>query len=78
VKLPIVARPVAAAEIESAYKWYERQRIGLGEEFLQAANHLISVIAEHSDRFPIVHGDIRRALLRRFLTEYSIDSKSAT
>lgn len=64
--LTIVTRPNAAAEIESTYRWYERQRTALGEEFLQAANDQVRVVAEHPERFPIVHRDIRRALLRRF------------
>ena len=70
MKLPIVTRPVAAGEFQSAYRWYENQRLGLGEEFLQAASDLVGLIAEHSERFPIAHRDIRRAVLRRF--PYSI------
>ncbi len=66
MKLPIVTRPSAAAEIESTYRWYEQERTGLGDEFLQAVNELVRVIAEHAERFPIIHRDIRRALLRRF------------
>lgn len=70
MKLPIVTRPTAAAEFESAYNWYELQRIGLGEEFLQAANELVITIAENPERFPLIHRDIRRAVLGRF--PYSI------
>jgi plasmid stabilization system protein ParE len=70
VKLPIVTRPRAAREFETAHRWYESQRQGLGDEFLDAAHELVSVIAEHSERFPIVHRDVRRAVLRRF--PYSI------
>ena len=31
-RLPV--RPTAAADIEEAYRWYEPQRVGLGEELL--------------------------------------------
>jgi len=34
VKLPVVLRPAAAAEIEDAYRWYEKEKDGLGAEFL--------------------------------------------
>ena len=64
--LPVVIRSAAAAEIESAYRWYERERFGLGEEFLEAVNHMKAVIAADPDRFPAVHRDIRRAVLGRF------------
>ncbi|HBB87208.1 MAG TPA: hypothetical protein DC047_06300 [Blastocatellia bacterium] len=66
VNLPIVIRPSAATEIEAAYRWYERQRPGLGEEFLEAVNNMIAVIVGHPERFPIVHRNTRRVLLSRF------------
>jgi plasmid stabilization system protein ParE len=68
--LSIVTRTAAAAEIDAAYRWYERERPGLGEEFLAAVNDLVGVIAEHPQRFQATHRDLRRALLRRF--PYSI------
>ena len=65
-RLPVVTRASAAAEIEAAYRWYERERQGLGEEFLQAVTDLAASIAEYPERFPVIHRDIRRALLKRF------------
>ena len=32
----VVVRAAAASDIEEAYRWYERQRRGLGDEFLEA------------------------------------------
>jgi len=32
----VVLRPAAAADVEAAYRWYEQQRAGLGDEFLAA------------------------------------------
>jgi hypothetical protein len=32
----VIARPAAAADVEDAYRWYESQRAGLGDEFLEA------------------------------------------
>lgn len=32
----LVYRPEAAADVEEAFAWYERQRVGLGAEFLGA------------------------------------------
>ena len=63
---PPIFRPAAAADIEDAYRWYEAQRIGLGEEFLAAAGAIMESIQANPQRFPIVHRETRRALFRRF------------
>jgi len=70
VSLPVATRPAAAAEIEAAYRWYEKKREGLGSEFLEAVDKMVNAIAENPERFPTIRKDIRRALLRRF--PYSI------
>jgi plasmid stabilization system protein ParE len=70
VSLPVVTRPAAAAEIETAYRWYEKEREGLGSEFLEAVEKMVKAIAENPERFPAIRKDIRRAVLSRF--PYSI------
>ena len=70
MSLPVATRPAAAAEIEAAYRWYEKKREGLGSEFLEAVDKMVNAIAENPERFPTIRKDIRRALLRRF--PYSI------
>jgi len=66
VSLPVVTRPAAAADIETAYRWYEKERPGLGSEFLAAMDKAVKAIAENPERFPTVRKDIRRSVLRRF------------
>jgi toxin ParE1/3/4 len=66
VSLPVVTRPAAAVEIETAYRWYEKEREGLGYQFLEAVDSMVKVIAENPERFPAILKDIRRAVLRRF------------
>jgi putative addiction module component (TIGR02574 family) len=46
--------------------WYERQRTGLGEEFLGSAEACIEQICRNPEWCPIVHEQYRRALVRRF------------
>ena len=70
MSLPVATRPAAAAEIDAAYRWYEKKREGLGSEFLEAVDKMVNAIAENAERFPTIRKDIRRALLRRF--PYSI------
>jgi len=63
----VIVRPAAAADIEDAYRWYESQQMGLGEEFLAALRSTQDRIVEHPDAFHLLHRDTRRALIpRRF------------
>lgn len=63
---PHVFRPAAAADIERAYVWYERERAGLGEEFLAEAFISVQAVLERPETFPVLHRQTRRALIRRF------------
>ncbi len=64
--IPVILRPAAAAEVEDAWRWYEAQRDGLGEEFLEAVEKAFEAIWVHPESAPVAHRDIRRQLLRRF------------
>lgn len=66
----LTLRPVAGAEIAEAYGWYEEQRAGLGEEFLAEVRSTLAAVEEAPLRYPVIRGEVRRALLRRF--PYSI------
>ena len=63
---PPVFRPAAAAEVEEAYRWYESQRPGLGDEFLGAVQAALDSVVAHPEVFSVLHRDTRRALLKRF------------
>jgi plasmid stabilization system protein ParE len=63
---PPVLRAAAAADVEEAWLWYEAQREGLGDEFLQVVEQALESIATFPESAPIVQRDIRRHLLRRF------------
>ena len=43
-------RPAAAADVENAYRWYERQRDGLGSELLAATGEE----GEGATAFPVI------------------------
>ncbi len=59
-------RSEAAADVVGAREWYEAQREGLGKAFADALEHVLSAITAMPESFPVVRGDVRRALLRRF------------
>jgi plasmid stabilization system protein ParE len=62
----VLYRAEAAADLAQAFGWYETQRAGLGEEFRAAVQSGIKIIEGLPDAFPIVHNDVRRALVHRF------------
>ena len=59
-------RPEAEAEAQEAAQWYDQESPGLGQAFLEVVERSLRAVQEHPLRFPLVHGDIRRALLKRF------------
>jgi plasmid stabilization system protein ParE len=62
----LVVREAAEADIAEAARWYEQRSPGLGSEFLRAVDVTLAEIARMPERYPIVRGGARRALLRRF------------
>jgi plasmid stabilization system protein ParE len=46
--MQVILRPAAAADIEDAISWYERQRRDLGGEFLEAVNAALKVIGANT------------------------------
>ena len=55
---PPIFRPAAAADVEDAYRWYEAQQAGLGDEFLAAVSTVIESLGAYRQT--------RRVNLRRF------------
>ena len=64
--LRIVFRRSARGEFEDAAVRYDDQRSGLGEEFIVEIEEAISRAAAAPERYPLVFGDIRRTVARRF------------
>ncbi len=58
--------PEVAAELADAHDWYENRAVGLGEEFLRMAYAAFEELAEFPQKYEVVYGSHRRALLRRF------------
>jgi plasmid stabilization system protein ParE len=61
-----IFRPAAAADLERIHRWYERERRGLGDEFLVEAGRAVAAVVAHPQVYPVVHRDTRRAVVRRF------------
>lgn len=66
ISLPLSVKPQAEEEARKAARWYEGESRGLGVAFLEVVEQTLKSISENPFRFPVVHRDVRRALLKRF------------
>jgi hypothetical protein len=62
----VIVRPEAALEIQEAFDGYEDRSEGLGLEFLRVADACLSGVQRNPTSHQIVHGQVRRALIRKF------------
>lgn len=61
-----VFHPAGRAELREAQEWYEARVTGLGLEFARAIEAALMAIRRTPAAFPLVYGEIRQAVLRRF------------
>jgi toxin ParE1/3/4 len=66
VKRRIFVRPQALTDLSNQYLWYETQKPGLGDEFLDAADRTFRDLETSAEIYRAVLPQIRRVLLRRF------------
>lgn len=57
---------LAQRDIADACAWYEAQRTGLGDRFIDAVDRVLVRVGDHPLQFPAVHASARRALVGRF------------
>jgi plasmid stabilization system protein ParE len=62
----LIIAPEAEQDLAEAYGWYERQRVGLGEDFLSCVDACIRAICRTPEMHSAVHENYRRGLVRRF------------
>lgn len=59
-------RPAAETDLRETRDWYERQRPGLGDEFLGCVAEALISLEDGPERFPVYYRGFRRVLTRRF------------
>lgn len=64
--MTLIIRYLARRDIAEAVHWYRKQSDDLAKVFLDAVEVRLAAIERAPERFPIVHTDVRRALLGRF------------
>ncbi|MFZ1747937.1 MAG: type II toxin-antitoxin system RelE/ParE family toxin [Nitrospirales bacterium] len=62
----LIVAPEAEQDVAEAHSWYERRRIGLGEEFLNCVDACIEAICRTPQMYTTVFENYRRGLVRRF------------
>ena len=62
----LVVRPLAEADLDEAFAWYESRSVSLGVDFLRAVDACFDAIVTTPLAYPVVYRSARRALLRRF------------
>lgn len=66
MKRRLVIRPEAESDIGDAAAWYERERQGLGLQFIAELDRVLGRIGESPYQFPEIDQGVRRGLLHRF------------
>jgi plasmid stabilization system protein ParE len=59
-------RKAARAEYDEAAIWYESQKVGLGNEFVNELEQALLTACENPQRCPQVLHDVQRIRIRRF------------
>jgi plasmid stabilization system protein ParE len=59
-------RPLAQSDVDEAVGWYGAERPAIALAFIEALDVIVARIREAPLQFPVVRGQVRRALLRRF------------
>lgn len=62
----IEIRPLATIEIIEAYDWYEEQRTGLGEEFLEELDRFYEILNKNPYTFSYYDEPVRNGIIKRF------------
>lgn len=63
---PIGFLQEAEQEMIEAARYYESQASGLGVDYLTEIERAVAAIAESPTMWPIIEGELRRRLVRRF------------
>ncbi len=66
MSLELIIRPQAEADVLEAFRWYNEQVPGLGQEFLAELDRALKSIVEHPEANRKLYREFRRDLTRRF------------
>jgi toxin ParE1/3/4 len=64
--MTVLFRPEAREDVIQARDWYEDRAVGLGGESVRALEAAVGSAQRNPEAFPVLAGDFRPVLLRRF------------
>jgi toxin ParE1/3/4 len=78
--LPLIVNPEAEADLDEARQWYEAQKLGLGDELIDAVGSVLERVQQAPRLYAKVFLELRLALVRRFpyAVVYRIDDDQIT
>ena len=59
MSLPVRLNSGAQHDVADIVAWYEAQRPGLGDRFMEALDGLFNQIAENPRQFPVIESEVR-------------------
>jgi plasmid stabilization system protein ParE len=62
----VIILPRVEADLREAQLWYNSQRSGLGEEFLDEVGRAVAALEDQPESRPLYYKNFRRMLTRRF------------
>lgn len=74
----LIIEPEAELDLQQAVDWYDKQRPGLGRDFIERVDEVFIRICERPELHPISYRSARLALVRRFpyVVCYLLDGKA--
>lgn len=66
MKHTIIIENEALEEIYDAYQWYEKQKKGLGEDFLNTLDKLYAYLDKYPNAAPIKYKQHHQAVLKKY------------
>jgi len=64
--MPVIFLPEAEQEMLESAIYYQSKASGLGIDYLSEVERAVKSIAESPNAWPILEGELRRCLIRRF------------
>lgn len=66
MKYPLLVRPEAERDMETARVWYDGVQSGLGDAFLDEVSAALHPLTDYPEISRLYHNNFRRILLHRF------------
>jgi plasmid stabilization system protein ParE len=62
----VLIRAAAEADLAQAQRWYNKQRTGLGDEFLVSIAEVLTRLEQDPERYRVIYKGFRRVFVERF------------